>query len=148
MNIKTRYVQAKLKESDELATTVMDEMLCSGVTFWESPDWVQSLPFRLTGWAHDGHLIRLRLVSEWLLSTVPIHAHSELLEMLCSFTDGEIAEAYPNAACRWPASSGFYARRLDLGMAAIAFDWEAMASVNVQIALRTGKPIEVPVAMV
>ena len=118
--------------------TLTESMLLDGQTCWSHPGWSRDLRIVFEQWAHEGHLIKVRLVADWLLSTLPSDPlDSGIRAYLVSLSGGDFCDAFSHSACKWPTSPEFYRCSLTWPMVELAEDAEAdlRATVRTRLAL-------------
>lgn len=129
--------QLDLLENLVVAEDIAEAMLLSGEVCWSHPGWWADVWRVLETWAQGGHLIRLRLVAEWLLSTEPT-GDDEISIYLAKLANGQTCEVFPGLYCRWPAAPEFYLCHLQLAMFEVAefAEMDEVATINTAIAIQ------------
>ena len=76
----------------EFTEDIVCQMLEAGEVLWHHPGWIRDLWARLTQWAEQDKLIRIRLYAQWLLSTLPIQPiDPEVANRLSQIANGEFS---------------------------------------------------------
>lgn len=130
-------IQQRL-EGREYSADVAREMLEAGVTYWSHPGWQKDVLEALRRWQNTNTLIKVRLISEWLLGTLPteVPVNEKLLNRLVAISDGDWTEAFPRSKCSWPRNTEYYASRGMLRLARIAADYRMQMGVEADMVLR------------
>lgn len=133
--------QEQLDLLDSLVDTrkLIDAMLQSGETLWPHLGWGQEVFKVFREWAHDGQLVKVRLMAQWLLSTLPeAPLDPDSAVTLQQLAEGDFCSPFQGMGSLWPNKPEFYRQRLQLGMVETALDWEAdiRAEVNTRLMLQ------------
>jgi hypothetical protein len=138
----TPQQQLDLLDNLVVSSDVAEDMLLSGQTHWGHLGWWGDVFKTMEKWARYGHLIRIRLVAQWLLEPHPGSGlDPDVSKTLAHLAHGEICEVFPSLCCGWPARPEHYLRTLDWGMYEVAEQavLEETAMVNTRIAIKYGR---------
>jgi hypothetical protein len=131
------------KEEEFVYTgTIAEEMLEQGQTLWNHPGWIKDVAQILRDWAQDDRLIRVRLFSEWLISTLPVHfLDAEFAEFLSHLAQGQFCEAFPGLTTPIHKEREFYIQSQNLNVLSELSnrDAEIRATVNTKFVSHYGK---------
>lgn len=133
--------QLELLDSLVASQDVAQAMLLNGEVNWQHIGWWKDAYQTLEDWARHGHLIKVRLVAEWLLSTLPERlSDPDCSIILHKLSNGNFCSPFSGLACTWPQKTEFYLSRLKWQAVAISMDEEAniRATVQARIIARAG----------
>jgi hypothetical protein len=82
-------------EDFTLSSDIASKILLAGVTDWSNPGWLRDVSDVLYQWAADGCLVKVRLISHWLISTLPESLlDKDLAAQLYLLADGDFCTAF------------------------------------------------------
>lgn len=126
--------QLDLLDTLVVAEDVAREMLLAGETCWHHLGWWCDVLRVLEDWAQHGRLIKVRLIAQWLLSTLPSSTPElNISSTLQKLSEGQFCEVFPPISCAWPAKPDFYLKRLQWGM----FEAAEFAAMDQAAEIRT-----------
>lgn len=133
--------QLELLDNLVVSTEVAEQMLLCGETCWNHLAWWKDVYRTLRKWAHDGHLIKVRLIAQWLTQTLPEHPmDSNCPIILAQLANGDFCQVFDGMISHWPHKPEFYRKRLMLDAAELAVDVEMnlRADIKARLILRSG----------
>ncbi|MBD2261050.1 hypothetical protein [Pseudanabaena sp. FACHB-2040] len=113
----TPQEQLDLLNNLVVSEDVARKMLLEGETCWHHLGWWSDVLRVLEDWAQKGKLIKVRLIAQWLLSTLPAAtSNPDAASVLQKLSDGQFCEVFSPLSCIWPAKPQFYLKHLQWSM--------------------------------
>ena len=128
--------QLELLDKLVVSSDVAEQMLLAGETCWGHLGWWKDVYQTLRKWAHDGHLIKVRLIAQWLNQTLPEHpTDTDCPIILAQLASSNFCQVFDGMTSRWPHKPEFYRKRLLLAVADVATDVEMDLTASIKAKL-------------
>lgn len=113
----TPQEQLTLLNNLVVSEDVAEKMLLEGETCWHHLGWWADVLRVLENWAQNGQLIKVKLIAQWLLSTLPpTTPDPDTPAVLHRLAEGQFCGVFSPVSSRWPAKPQFYLKRLQWEM--------------------------------